>query len=273
MEALTQNLKSESVPLPEDITCPQCGRAVEPVFMEATQFTKAKWLRGDCNYCRAETERKRREVEFRERQKKIEEQIKAANIEKRFVDVTFENYSVNPNNQQQAKNFRTLRDFVDDFEHHLDAGTWLLLLGSYGVGKTHLATAVIKSLITKGHTAILVKLNGLFDTVKQTYAGGSALTDKELIKKVIGIDCLVLDEIDVQRNSKTDRLITFEILNGRYEKMKPTILIGNCKIDEIEDIFDGAIVDRIYEVGKILLFNWDSYRREQRFKLNKAAEV
>ena len=40
-------------------------------------------------------------------------------------------------------------------------------------------------------------------------------------------DLLILDEVGVQFGSETEKMILFEIINGRYEQLKPTIVISN----------------------------------------------
>jgi len=46
----------------------------------------------------------------------------------------------------------------------------------------------------------------------------------------------------------------------RYETFKPTILIGNVTMEEIEVLQGDRVIDRFKENGQVLVFNWESFR-------------
>ena len=74
-------------------------------------------------------------------------------------------------------------------------------------------------------------------------------------------DLLILDEVGVQFGSDAEKLILFEIINTRYQDMKPTILISNLTLVELGKYIGERVVDRMREGGgAILSFDWDSYR-------------
>ena len=75
-------------------------------------------------------------------------------------------------------------------------------------------------------------------------------------------DLLILDEVGVQFGSETEKMILFEIINGRYEQLKPTIVISNLA-DALTDYLGERVVDRLREGGgRMLIFDWPSYRRQ-----------
>lgn len=64
----------------------------------------------------------------------------------------------------------------------------------------------------------------------------------------------------MQFGSDAEKLILFEIINGRYEAVKPTILLSNLNIDGLKGYMGERVVDRLREGGKADRFDWPSYR-------------
>lgn len=67
------------------------------------------------------------------------------------------------------------------------------------------------------------------------------------MRTYIAPNLLVIDEIGVQFGSEAEKIILFEIINERYEAMKPTILISNLSQQELGAYVSERIVDRMRE--------------------------
>ena len=81
-----------------------------------------------------------------------------------------------------------------------------------------------------------------------------------MIKNFQMYDLLIIDEIGVQSGTDNERNILFEIVNGRYENVRPTIIISNRDVKEVAELISERSVDRITEGGAIIPFNWESSR-------------
>ncbi len=74
-------------------------------------------------------------------------------------------------------------------------------------------------------------------------------------------DLLILDEVGVQFGSDTEKLILFDVLNERYERRRPTILMTNLTLEEVADFLGDRIIDRLREDGgEFIPFDWESHR-------------
>ncbi|RLB23455.1 MAG: hypothetical protein DRG76_04215, partial [Deltaproteobacteria bacterium] len=95
------------------------------------------------------------------------------------------------------------------------------------------------------------------------YSANSPVTESELLSRLQKLDLLVIDEIGVQFGTDTERMILFEILDSRYEDMMPTIVTTNIStIADLEVLLGPRLIDRFFEgQSKLLLFDWESYRR------------
>ena len=69
------------------------------------------------------------------------------------------------------------------------------------------------------------------------------------------------DEIGVQFGTKFEENALFDILNERYEKRRPSLLLSNLTSQEVRAFLGERVYDRIKEDnGVIVPFDWTSFR-------------
>ena len=99
--------------------------------------------------------------------------------------------------------------------------------------------------------------------VKETWSKGSEKTEQDAINWFLTPDLLILDEVGVQFGSDAEKMIMFEVLNERYQNMKPTILISNLLPANLQEFVGERVMDRMKENGgRILQFDWKSNREK-----------
>ena len=65
----------------------------------------------------------------------------------------------------------------------------------------------------------------------------------------------------MQFGSDTEKLILFDVLNERYEKRRPTLLLSNLVVDDVQAYLGERIFDRLREDGgEAVAFDWESHR-------------
>lgn len=184
------------------------------------------------------------------------------------------------------------RHFVDDFQTHGDnqskvldvlnvcmqfvRGEYdnLILSGKNGTGKTMLACIIISHCIRNPRKEYVFNLKNNIYTeaiklvryIKNSWRNETSYSEQDAIDKFTRPDLLVIDEIGMQYGSNTESQFITEIINDRYNQQKRTILAGNVTIAEIEDLLGSRIVDRFRQNGKVLVFDWNSYREKTRIK-------
>lgn len=186
--------------------------------------------------------------------------IKDIGIGKRYLDKTFNDFK--PANDAARKVLETCVRYSETFADRLAGCDSLLMLGKPGTGKNMLAACICKEVAGKGYIALHTTAMKLVRKIKTSWGKDSGIDEQELIDQFAKPDVLVVDEIGVQFGSLAEKILLFEALNGRYEEGKPTILISNLSLDEVEKYLGITLIDRFYE-GKstVLEFTWDSYRR------------
>jgi len=177
-----------------------------------------------------------------------------AGISKRNLYKTFEAYQCTNEGQTKAKN--DCMRYVENFPHDKS----MLMVGGVGTGKTLLASAMIDQIVDD-HNCEIIKLIDLVRSLKATWSRDSNETEENLIRYYSKIDLLVIDEVGSQFGSDTEKLFIFDIIDGRYQNMKPTVLISNLDIDGIKDAIGERCVDRLREGGGMMVaFDWSSSR-------------
>jgi DNA replication protein DnaC len=242
---------------PEVINCPKHG-SFEAKYMRLPMSHKIMESR-ECSKCIIERD-DRKSVE--EKQKVIDESQRLATqrrvkagISKRNINKTFDDYICNTQAQQHAKTIA--ENFVKNFPGDQN----ILMLGSVGTGKTLLASVIIEALLPD-YRCLLVKVMDIVRAIKGTWRRDSEQSESDLIDILINKDLLVIDEVGTQFGSDTEKLFIFDIIDGRYQAMKPTILISNLDIDGVKNVIGDRCVDRLREGGgKMIAFDWDSQRK------------
>lgn len=185
----------------------------------------------------------------------------ASGVPPRFQGASFESYQ--PGNPQAQKMLDMLREYAARFEQHRALGLSLILCGKTGTGKTHLACSVLRALAFEH--GICGKYCTAYRAVQEIRASykSSEVTELQILKEFIRPELLVLDEIGVQYGTDSEQLLLFSLLNGRYEELKPTIVISNLSLDEVTHYLGDRVYDRLRENGGgVLAFDWGSWRQK-----------
>src|SRR5260370_2481203 len=91
--------------------------------------------------------------------------VAAARIPLRYINCSLDNFSSEQNSSQNIA-FRYASRLVLDYPA-VDRG--LLFMGAAGVGKTHLAVAIIKGLLSKGFACLFTELGSLLKEIQGSY--------------------------------------------------------------------------------------------------------
>lgn len=136
----------------------------------------------------------------------------------------------------------------------------LLLCGKPGTGKSHLAVGVARSIILS-HRIKYATVSGLARAVRSSYSKMAEKTEEQILEAHISPTLLVLDEVGVGLGSDHERAMMHDVIAGRYDRRKPTILISNLSLPDIKIALGDRIVDRIREDNGIVIeCSWESWR-------------
>jgi DNA replication protein DnaC len=175
------------------------------------------------------------------RQAVVEHQLAQARIPRRYQHCELSNFEQAVDSLREAH--RRARAFIDAFPA-VDRG--LLLHGRHGVGKTHLAVAVLKEIVrAKGGRGYFYETRELLKLVRDTYASSGDTTEMEVLRPVLDADILVLDDLGAEKTSEWVQETLGLVVNTRYSERRPTIFTTN--LDDSAD--SGDVNSMLVRVG------------------------
>ncbi|WP_374745772.1 ATP-binding protein [Klebsiella variicola subsp. variicola] len=199
-------------------------------------------------------------VESGLRELRVSSLLDDAGITRRFGDCEFDNYL--EINQEASRNLAACKRYANNWPAVLEAGKSLVLTGSCGTGKNHLAVSLAKNIIRNHLASVeLTDVMRLTRAVKSTWRHNADTTEESVLDHYASLDLLIIDEVGVQFGSPTEMTILHEIINARYESVLPTILISNLPREQLKEFISDRIFDRVTDGGRnYLVFNWTSFR-------------
>lgn len=209
--------------------------------------------------------------------------LENARIPPRFRECSFHNYYPKNDSQYFAHSFASR--LVDQYPA---VETGLLFMGPVGVGKTHLAIAVLRDLIEKkGVNCLFYESGSLLKAIQDSYNPVSETSEMRVLAPVYQAEVLVLDELGATVPTNWVRDTLYQIINTRYNNRKLTIFTTNY-LDEIqvgteqnstgtkrrtfaaeriqelttlEDRIGTPLRSRLYEMCKKVMIEGEDYRK------------
>ncbi|MBI4460527.1 MAG: ATP-binding protein [Acidobacteria bacterium] len=158
----------------------------------------------------------------------------------------------------------------------------LLLLGNPGVGKTHLAVAIVRQLMTqKGVECLFSSFQELLQEIRDSYNPISLSTEYQVLQPILETDVVVIDDLGANRVSDwVEDTVTY-ILNYRYNEKKATLLTSNLPDaseeggsrspsgkyrvgDTLTDRIGLRVRSRLYEMCEEVQIRADDFRQKVR---------
>lgn len=188
-----------------------------------------------------------------------------ANIPALYTDCTLRGFKID-NQFALIKVRQKMIDFVNVYPA-VERG--LMLMGSCGVGKTHLAVAALKALIQKGATGVFYVVGDLLKTIQNSYNPATESAEMDILAPVVEADILVLDELGAARPTAWVGETLLHIINTRYNEKRITIFTTNY-LDErkrereetLQDRIGARLRSRLFEMCQTVLIEAEDYRRK-----------
>ena len=187
--------------------------------------------------------------------------VRTANFpyKKGFEDFDF---SFQPSiNKEKILDFKNLR-FLENHEN-------IIFIGSPGVGKTHLATAIGLEAAKNRHLTYFTTCNDLIANLKKAHHENRL---ENRLKHYCKYQILIIDEVGFLPIDPLGANLLFQLINKRYEK-STTIITTNISFEKWTDIFGdavlaNAILDRLLHHSHIFVINGRSYRTKDILDIN-----
>lgn len=179
--------------------------------------------------------------------------LKNSLIPPRYQRVELSNFSLYPGIDETLQGAQLIAEkFAGAYPNQKDPG--LLFQGPSGVGKTHLAVAVLRELVTTCRvTGRFVDYRDLLRSIQNSYNPVSQSSELEILQPVLNADILLLDELGTRRPTDWVRDTVTQILNDRYKRERVTLITTNYE-DADTDATVPTLAERIGPYARSRLY-------------------
>lgn len=173
---------------------------------------------------------------------------------------TFDNFSLDRFSGEELTlmegNLQFLRDYADAFRAGAQS---LLLIGGTGLGKTHLSTAVARTVIENGYSVLYdTAHNVVFDF---NYDQFKSKPEEELrSEKYLSCDLLLLDDLGTEVQTKHTNSYLYNLINTRMNRGKTTVVSTNLTPNELLERYGDRLASRLFGEYKIVAFRGKDIR-------------
>ena len=159
-------------------------------------------------------------------------------------DCTFGNFRLReaenlPKDEQSSleKAFQATRKFAEE------PTGWLILMGTYGCGKTHLAAAIGNYRLSLGESPMFVVVPELLDHLRATFSPNSSTSYDILFNKVRTSPLLILDDLGTESATPWAREKLYQVINYRYSAKLPTVFTTSLQYAAIDERLRSRMTD------------------------------
>ncbi len=170
--------------------------------------------------------------------------------------LTFSSFNPQANGQSVIEAHRRARDYAHALKEQVAGRKNVLLLGSYGIGKTHLACAILNEARLAGIGCLFVSGNEFFQRLYDSHF------DERLLQQAIETPLLCLDDLDKMQRKEDgsyQKSTLFTLFDRRYLAHRPMIITAN-KDDDWQPWLHASILSRLFGHAEVIGMQGQDYR-------------
>lgn len=130
---------------------------------------------------------------------------------------------------------------------------FLVYCGNAGIGKTHLAAALVEFGLTKFNSFRYWHEGDLLKKVRASIDEYKNSDYLDCLNYLIDDEFIILDDIGSSGLTEWRKEILFEAIDFRYCSMLPTVIITNFSKKEIRSLYHERLASRIFATENIVI--------------------
>ena len=238
--------------------CKFCGKDLKPIGLDYLYanmpLSSIEYERCDCKQARDYWNEIDLKEEKQKKRKQFEQMIRQFYIQnyisKQIQDYQFDNFIITETNKKEVE---IAKDFTKKCINK-NQKNGLIITGKSGVGKTHLATAILNQLTEKDMLVLMGRLILLLDVIRDTFKDFSS-KEKDIIELYSKVDVLIIDDLGTERISSWALEKLYTIIENRNENKLPIIVTTRFNKESLLDRFyqsedeelSEAIIQKLYQ--------------------------
>ncbi len=216
----------------QDRPCPICAEEEKEqvlFFQERAKIKEEERLQ--------EEERKRQDLSDHP-----EAAMTKAGVGRRFLDRSFETF-------QGGQKYATMARECAENPHDL------VMWGTPGSGKTHLAVSILREVVRRGGSALFVTVPELLLEIRNSFSRSEGTAEDEIISRYCAVPLLILDDLGAEKTTEYSITTLYLIIDRRYREEMPTVVTTNLSPPQIEHELGARIASRLagMRIGEIKL--------------------
>jgi DNA replication protein DnaC len=144
---------------------------------------------------------------------------------------------------------------------------WLVLMGTFGSGKTHLAASIANYQASQGFPVMFVVVPDMLDHLRATFNPSSQTSYDRRFEEIRTAPLLVLDDLGSQSTRPWVQEKLYQLVNYRYNAGLPTVVTTADALEEIDARLRARLMDR--ELVTIAPITVPSYKGKTSRKRSK----
>ena len=163
---------------------------------------------------------------------------------------TFDNFSLRyytdpADRANMEQNLAAVQQYVEGFS--AEESRNLLFFGQTGLGKTHLSTAIAKTLIDRGFDVLYETAQNIFADFEDERFNRAYNTGETQRKTDRYFDCelLIIDDLGAELSNQFTASCLYNLINTRYNMAKSCIISTNLTHQEIEKRYSQRVLSRL----------------------------
>ena len=161
----------------------------------------------------------------------------AANIPPLYQNASVHNFKLPDGNPNASKALGKVLIDVKAFAEKFLPDTkkpGLMLIGEPGTGKTHLAVAALRILISRGFAGLFLDYQSLLSRIRASFGKHSDSTERDGLSLAMEAEVLLLDDLGAHRVKEFVEDTVTELITYRCNHQKPVIVTTNLYDDASE---------------------------------------
>jgi len=181
------------------------------------------------------------------------------------VKQTFDRFDLRKNEGLPKEDVQSLIEALDIAKAFAEAPRgWLILMGPYGSGKTHLAAAIGNFQASVGLPPLMVLVPDLLDHLRASFNPNSGISLDKRFEEIRSARLLILDDLGMQSATPWAREKLYQLFNYRYIAELPTVITTSLQPTELDPRLLARISDR--RLSKSVYLRAPAYTGERKIR-------
>ncbi len=171
-----------------------------------------------------------------------------------FENFSLDYYAADPSAHRRMQQiFTKMKEYAETFGEG-ETGS-LVLFGGTGLGKTHLSTAVARTVLDRGYDVFYTgAVNMLSDFEYQRFGNSMTGDAGQDTSRYFSCDLLIIDDLGTEVTNQFTTSVLYNIINTRLNRKKPTVISSNLSQTDFRNRYWDRITSRVLGEYVVLPF-------------------